>query len=137
MWTFSISPDSMGLVLDPLVSISSCYCSSPSYSYIFISSIRSVLPNQCPSIFLSIFSFRIQQSFATILATFEIIRRAVWNLFRLENEQLNNVGKYRAVDVVVPPTDQQSIKRNTGGMDDDSTLWGKLRACMHWGHNHA
>eukprot|EP01114_Cavostelium_apophysatum_P021331 TRINITY_DN7416_c0_g1_i1.p1 TRINITY_DN7416_c0_g1~~TRINITY_DN7416_c0_g1_i1.p1 ORF type:complete len:676 (+),score=123.95 TRINITY_DN7416_c0_g1_i1:792-2819(+) len=30
--------------------------------------------------------------FATILAAIEIFRRAVWNLFRMENEQLNNVA---------------------------------------------
>jgi hypothetical protein len=37
-----------------------------------------------------------------ILAAFEIMRRSIWNLFRLENEQLNNVGKFRAIDVHVP-----------------------------------
>lgn len=40
--------------------------------------------------------------FTTILAGIEIARRAQWNLFRLENEQLNNIEKYRAVEVPVP-----------------------------------
>src|SRR5690606_30630679 len=41
-------------------------------------------------------------AFATILASVEIFRRAQWNLFRLENEQLNNCGKFRAYNVTVP-----------------------------------
>ncbi|KAK0573312.1 hypothetical protein LWI29_006262 [Acer saccharum] len=32
----------------------------------------------------------------TFVACLEIIRRGIWNFFRLENEHLNNVGKYRA-----------------------------------------
>jgi len=43
--------------------------------------------------------------FATILAGCEIFRRAQWNLYRVENEQLNNVGKFRAINVAVPLTD--------------------------------
>jgi hypothetical protein len=57
-WTLTISPGSIGIVLNPLV-------------------------------------------FATMLSTIEIVRRAQWNLFRLENEQLNNVGHFRAVNVIV------------------------------------
>ncbi len=30
----------------------------------------------------------------SILAVFEVFRRFVWNFFRLENEHLNNCGKY-------------------------------------------
>jgi len=33
----------------------------------------------------------------------EILRRCVWNIFRLENEHLNNVGKYRAVNIIPLP----------------------------------
>jgi len=41
--------------------------------------------------------------FATILAGVEIVRRAQWNIFRLENEHLNNCGNYRATkDIPVP-----------------------------------
>ncbi|XP_076886840.1 phosphate transporter PHO1 homolog 3-like [Bidens hawaiensis] len=38
-----------------------------------------------------------------IVASLEIIRRGIWNFFRLENEHLNNVGKFRAVKSVPLP----------------------------------
>ncbi|KAK3413398.1 hypothetical protein EUGRSUZ_I01964 [Eucalyptus grandis] len=38
-----------------------------------------------------------------IVAILEIIRRGIWNFFRLENEHLNNVGKYRAFKSVPLP----------------------------------
>ncbi|CAL1360355.1 unnamed protein product [Linum trigynum] len=38
-----------------------------------------------------------------IFASLEIIRRGIWNFFRLENEHLNNVGKYRAFKSVPLP----------------------------------
>ncbi|KAE8735834.1 EXS family protein isoform 2 [Hibiscus syriacus] len=37
------------------------------------------------------------------VAGLEIIRRGIWNFFRLENEHLNNVGKYRAFKSVPLP----------------------------------
>lgn len=41
--------------------------------------------------------------FAFVLAMVEVTRRAVWNMFRLENEQLNNCGKFRALkDIPLP-----------------------------------
>ncbi|KAI3855309.1 hypothetical protein MKW92_033241 [Papaver armeniacum] len=43
------------------------------------------------------------QATITILACLEIIRRGIWNFFRLENEHLNNVGKYRAFKSVPLP----------------------------------
>ncbi|KAI5073155.1 hypothetical protein GOP47_0011168 [Adiantum capillus-veneris] len=36
-------------------------------------------------------------------AALEVIRRGHWNFYRLENEHLNNVGKYRAVKLVPLP----------------------------------
>ncbi|KAL3679563.1 hypothetical protein R1sor_022519 [Riccia sorocarpa] len=36
-------------------------------------------------------------------ASLEVIRRGIWNFFRLENEHLNNVGKYRATKIVPLP----------------------------------
>lgn len=34
----------------------------------------------------------------------EVIRRFIWNFFRLENEHLNNCGKFRAVrDIMIGP----------------------------------
>ncbi|CAB4274989.1 unnamed protein product [Prunus armeniaca] len=38
-----------------------------------------------------------------IVACLEIIRRGIWNFFRLENEHLNNVGKFRAFKSVPLP----------------------------------
>ncbi|OEL38410.1 Phosphate transporter PHO1-2, partial [Dichanthelium oligosanthes] len=37
------------------------------------------------------------------LASLEIIRRGHWNFYRLENEHLNNAGKFRAVKIVPLP----------------------------------
>ncbi|KAF9606907.1 hypothetical protein IFM89_029506 [Coptis chinensis] len=37
------------------------------------------------------------------MASLEIIRRGHWNFYRVENEHLNNVGKYRAVKTVPLP----------------------------------
>ncbi|EDW50633.1 xenotropic and polytropic retrovirus receptor 1 [Drosophila sechellia] len=51
----------------------------------------------------------------TILSPLEVFRRFIWNYFRLENEHLNNVGKFRAVrDISVAPmdcSDQTTILR--------------------------
>eukprot|EP01114_Cavostelium_apophysatum_P020415 TRINITY_DN6833_c0_g1_i2.p1 TRINITY_DN6833_c0_g1~~TRINITY_DN6833_c0_g1_i2.p1 ORF type:complete len:406 (+),score=62.61 TRINITY_DN6833_c0_g1_i2:162-1379(+) len=41
--------------------------------------------------------------FATLLVSVEILRRAMWNVFRMENEQLHDVEKYRKVHLLVPP----------------------------------
>lgn len=42
----------------------------------------------------------------SVLAPLEVFRRFVWNFFRLENEHLNNCGKFRAVrDISVAPLD--------------------------------
>ncbi|XP_039134744.1 phosphate transporter PHO1-2-like [Dioscorea cayenensis subsp. rotundata] len=38
-----------------------------------------------------------------LLASLEVIRRGHWNFYRLENEHLNNVGKFRAVKTVPLP----------------------------------
>ncbi|KAL1535697.1 Acid phosphatase pho1 [Salvia divinorum] len=50
------------------------------------------------------------QLIAFLLASLEVIRRGHWNYYRLENEHLNNVGKYRAVKTVPLPF---------SGMDSD------------------
>ncbi|XP_024009934.1 phosphate transporter PHO1 homolog 7 [Eutrema salsugineum] len=44
-----------------------------------------------------------RQTMIALLAILEIIRRGIWNFFRLENEHLNNVGKFRAVKSVPLP----------------------------------
>ncbi|KAK1326558.1 Phosphate transporter PHO1-3 [Acorus calamus] len=38
-----------------------------------------------------------------LLASLEVIRRGLWNFFRLENEHLNNAGKFRAVKTIPLP----------------------------------
>ncbi|KAL8196464.1 hypothetical protein R6Q57_024759 [Mikania cordata] len=42
-------------------------------------------------------------SISTLFSSLEIFRRGVWMFFRLENEHLNNVGKYRAFKSVPLP----------------------------------
>ncbi|XP_006338427.1 phosphate transporter PHO1 homolog 3-like [Solanum tuberosum] len=44
-----------------------------------------------------------KNAFVAIVACLEILRRGLWNFFRLENEHLNNVGKYRASKSVPLP----------------------------------
>ncbi|XVF03291.1 hypothetical protein REPUB_Repub04eG0248700 [Reevesia pubescens] len=55
----------------------------------------------------TVFNFNLfdlhRQTLITIVASLEIIRRGMWNFFRLENEHLNNVGKYRAFKSVPLP----------------------------------
>ncbi|KAH1004031.1 hypothetical protein HUJ04_003845 [Dendroctonus ponderosae] len=47
-----------------------------------------------------------ENSMVCILAPLEVFRRFVWNFCRLENEHLNNCGKFRAVrDISVAPLD--------------------------------
>ncbi|XP_062515065.1 solute carrier family 53 member 1-like isoform X2 [Corticium candelabrum] len=42
----------------------------------------------------------------TVFGFFEMLRRFVWNFFRLENEHLNNCGEFRAVrDIKIKPLD--------------------------------
>ncbi|XP_021910337.1 phosphate transporter PHO1 homolog 3-like [Carica papaya] len=48
-------------------------------------------------------SFLHRETLVAIVASLEIIRRGMWNFFRLENEHLNNVGKYRAFKSVPLP----------------------------------
>ncbi|XP_017862847.1 PREDICTED: xenotropic and polytropic retrovirus receptor 1 [Drosophila arizonae] len=64
----------------------------------------------------------------TILSPLEVFRRFIWNYFRLENEHLNNVGKFRAVrDISVAPmdcSDQTTILRM---MDDPDGVINRRR----------
>ncbi|KAI3924285.1 hypothetical protein MKW98_032486 [Papaver atlanticum] len=43
------------------------------------------------------------EAMVTVVACLEIIRRGVWNFFRIENEHVNNVGKFRAFTKVPLP----------------------------------
>lgn len=52
-----------------------------------------------------------RQALIAIVAVLEIIRRGIWNFFRLENEHLNNVGKYRAFNSVPLPFHYDEMAR--------------------------
>ncbi len=45
----------------------------------------------------------VQWEFVVLIGACEILRRAQWNLFRMENEHLNNCGKFRAVEELELP----------------------------------
>lgn len=68
----------------------------------------------------------------TILSPFEVFRRFMWNYFRLENEHLNNCGKFRAVrDLSVAPidcSDQTTIVRM---MDDNDGVIHRRTKTKH------
>ncbi|GER47252.1 EXS (ERD1/XPR1/SYG1) family protein [Striga asiatica] len=51
---------------------------------------------------ITVFSLH-RQTMTSLVASLEIMRRGIWNFFRLENEHLNNVGKYRAFKSVPLP----------------------------------
>lgn len=56
----------------------------------------------------------------SVLSPLEVFRRFVWNFFRLENEHLNNCGKFRAVrDISVAPLDQSDQVQILRMMDED------------------
>ncbi|KAI3900717.1 hypothetical protein MKW92_003351 [Papaver armeniacum] len=48
-------------------------------------------------------SFLHKEAMVALVACLEIIRRGVWNFFRIENEHVNNVGKFRAFTTVPLP----------------------------------
>lgn len=55
----------------------------------------------------------------SILAPLEVFRRFVWNFFRLENEHINNCGKFRAVrDISIAPIDSSDQIQILRMMDD-------------------
>ncbi|EDS34129.1 xenotropic and polytropic murine leukemia virus receptor xpr1 [Culex quinquefasciatus] len=56
----------------------------------------------------------------SVLAPLEVFRRFVWNFFRLENEHLNNCGKFRAVrDISIAPIDSNDQIIILKMMDDE------------------
>ncbi|KAL5143527.1 Phosphate transporter PHO1 9 [Glycine soja] len=81
-----------------------------------------------------------------LVTCLEILRRGIWNFFRLENEHLNNVGNYRAFKSVPLPFNYEDDEENThrlrkapGLMEGPSSVrkgaWSKceddlLRACV-------
>lgn len=58
--------------------------------------------------------------FKQLIISRAIDRRFVWNFFRLENEHLNNCGKFRAVrDISIAPIDSSDQALILRMMDDD------------------
>ncbi|XP_038889138.1 phosphate transporter PHO1 homolog 9-like isoform X2 [Benincasa hispida] len=54
-----------------------------------------------------------RQTLIAIVAVLEIIRRGIWNFFRMENEHLNNVGKFRAFNSVPLPFEYDKNEMRT------------------------
>lgn len=55
----------------------------------------------------------------SITAPLEVFRRFVWNFFRLENEHLNNCGKFRAVrDISIRAISNDDHKQILQMMDE-------------------
>ncbi|XP_018360931.1 PREDICTED: xenotropic and polytropic retrovirus receptor 1-like [Trachymyrmex cornetzi] len=57
----------------------------------------------------------------SIVAPLEVFRRFVWNFFRLENEHLNNCGRFRAVrDISIAPIESSDQTQILRMMDDEN-----------------
>ncbi|XP_039287177.1 xenotropic and polytropic retrovirus receptor 1 homolog isoform X2 [Nilaparvata lugens] len=57
----------------------------------------------------------------SLTAPLEVFRRFMWNFFRLENEHLNNCGKFRAVrDISIAPIDSSDHTQIIRMMDDEN-----------------
>ncbi|KAK3886195.1 hypothetical protein Pcinc_009654 [Petrolisthes cinctipes] len=55
----------------------------------------------------------------SVLAPLEVFRRFIWNFFRLENEHINNCGKFRAVrDISIIPMDASDQAQIVKMMDE-------------------
>lgn len=64
----------------------------------------------------------------SILSPLEVFRRFVWNFFRLENEHLNNCGKFRAVrDISVAPLDSSDAVQVIKMMDEEDGVVNRKR----------
>lgn len=57
-----------------------------------------------------------------------VFRRFVWNFFRLENEHLNNCGKFRAVrDISVAPLDTSDQMLIVRMMDEEDGVTNRRK----------
>ncbi|CAG2055912.1 unnamed protein product [Timema podura] len=67
----------------------------------------------------------------SFLTPLEVVRRFVWNFFRLENEHLNNCGKFRAVrDISVAPMDSSDQTQILRMMDDEDGVANRRKKKM-------
>ncbi|XP_026405396.1 phosphate transporter PHO1 homolog 8-like [Papaver somniferum] len=69
-------------------------------------------------------TFLHRRALTTIVACLEILRRGMWNFFRLENEHLNNVGKFRAFKSV--PLPFSYYDEGSSSKDDKQITTSKL-----------
>ncbi|CAH1180382.1 unnamed protein product [Phaedon cochleariae] len=72
--------------------------------------------------------YALENSMVTVLAPLEVFRRFIWNFFRLENEHLNNCGKFRAVrDISVAPLDTSDQMLIVRMMDEEDGVVNRRR----------
>lgn len=72
------------------------------------------------SLYLTEMQYVSSDLMTSVLSPLEVFRRFVWNFFRLENEHLNNCGKFRAVrDISVAPLDSSDQIQIIRMMDED------------------
>ncbi|GAM19906.1 hypothetical protein SAMD00019534_030810 [Acytostelium subglobosum LB1] len=71
------------------------------------------------------YSSREKELIVLITGLLEVTRRFQWNFFRLENEHLNNVGKFRAFNLRLPemfPTDYNPLSTSVERSHDQQPL---------------
>ncbi|XP_014233609.1 xenotropic and polytropic retrovirus receptor 1 homolog isoform X1 [Trichogramma pretiosum] len=74
-----------------------------------------------PSFFLTEYGYATNDMLTSIFAPCEVFRRFVWNFFRLENEHLNNCGKFRAVrDISIAPLESSDQIQILRMMDEEN-----------------
>ncbi|KAJ8922421.1 hypothetical protein NQ315_004367 [Exocentrus adspersus] len=72
--------------------------------------------------------YALENSMVTVLAPLEVFRRFMWNFFRLENEHLNNCGKFRAVrDISVAPLDTSDQTLIVRMMDEEDGVTNRRK----------
>ncbi|KAK0181164.1 hypothetical protein PV327_003470 [Microctonus hyperodae] len=74
-----------------------------------------------PSYILVEYKYVSSDLMTSIIAPLEVFRRFIWNFFRLENEHLNNCGKFRAVrDISIAPIESSDQTQILRMMDDEN-----------------
>ncbi|XP_023014891.2 solute carrier family 53 member 1 [Leptinotarsa decemlineata] len=80
------------------------------------------------SLYLTEYGYVSSDIMTSILSPLEVFRRFVWNFFRLENEHLNNCGKFRAVrDISVAPIDSSDQTQILRMMDEEDGVVNRER----------
>ncbi|KAG5896367.1 hypothetical protein JTB14_005845 [Gonioctena quinquepunctata] len=80
------------------------------------------------SLYLTEYGYVSGDIMTSVLSPLEVFRRFVWNFFRLENEHLNNCGKFRAVrDISVAPIDSSDQTQILRMMDEEDGVVNRER----------